>query len=69
MTTASAALFFFTRLTSLTSIDIVILAIYFAMVIFVGFDLNGPTNTVGEFFLAGRKASGVFIEGGLRSDL
>jgi SSS family solute:Na+ symporter len=46
-----------TQLTSLTPIDILILVLYFAVVIFIGFYVKGSTNTSEEFFLAGREMS------------
>jgi SSS family solute:Na+ symporter len=45
------------RLTSLAPIDILILALYFAVVIFIGFYVKGSTNTSEQFFLAGREMS------------
>ncbi len=45
------------QLTSLHWIDITILALYFAVVIFIGFYVKGVTNTSEEFFLAGREMS------------
>lgn len=45
------------RLTHLSAIDIVILALYFAVVLFIGFYVKGATNTSEEFFLAGREMS------------
>jgi len=46
-----------TQLTSLTAIDIAILVLYFAVVVFIGFYVKGSTNTSEEFFLAGREMS------------
>ena len=46
-----------TQLTHLTPVDILILALYFAVVIFIGFYVKGSTNTSEEFFLAGREMS------------
>jgi SSS family solute:Na+ symporter len=46
-----------TQLTRLTPVDILILVLYFAMVIFIGFYVKGSTNTSEEFFLAGREMS------------
>ncbi len=46
-----------TQLTHLSWIDILILALYFALVIFIGFYVKGSTNTSEEFFLAGREMS------------
>ena len=45
------------RLTHLSPIDIVILALYFCVVLFIGFYVKGSTNTSEEFFLAGREMS------------
>jgi SSS family solute:Na+ symporter len=49
--------FFSGQLTTLSAVDIVILALYFAVVIFIGFYVKGSTNTSEEFFLAGREMS------------
>ncbi len=46
-----------TQLTHLSPIDILILALYFALVVFIGFYVKGSTNTSEEFFLAGREMS------------
>ncbi len=46
-----------TQLTHLAPVDIVILALYFALVVFIGFYVKGSTNTSEEFFLAGREMS------------
>ena len=46
-----------TQLTHLAPVDLAILVIYFAMVIFIGFYVKGSTNTSEEFFLAGREMS------------
>src|ERR1700691_2378337 len=43
------------RLISLSPIDILILALYFAVVVFIGFYVKGSTNTSEQFFLAGRE--------------
>ena len=45
------------RLTTLAPIDIAVLALYFVVVIFIGFYVKGSTNTSEEFFLAGREMS------------
>jgi SSS family solute:Na+ symporter len=45
------------QLTHLGPVDILILALYFAVVIFIGFYVKGSTNTSEEFFLAGREMS------------
>jgi SSS family solute:Na+ symporter len=51
-------LFFASRqLTALAPIDIAVLALYFVVVIFIGFYVKGSTNTSEEFFLAGREMS------------
>ena len=52
-----AVFFFATQLTHLSPVDIAILLLYFAMVIFIGFYVKGSTNTSEEFFLAGREMS------------
>jgi SSS family solute:Na+ symporter len=44
-----------TQLTHLSPVDVLILVLYFAMVIFIGFYVKGSTNTSEEFFLAGRE--------------
>jgi SSS family solute:Na+ symporter len=54
---ALAILFQPKQLTHLSLVDIVILALYFAVVIFIGFYVKGSTNTSEEFFLAGREMS------------
>jgi SSS family solute:Na+ symporter len=52
------ALFTFNgQLTHLAPVDILILVLYFAVVIFIGFYVKGSTNTSEEFFLAGREMS------------
>lgn len=51
-------LFFASRqLTVLAPVDMVVLALYFVIVIFIGFYVKGSTNTSEEFFLAGREMS------------
>jgi SSS family solute:Na+ symporter len=52
-----AVFLFATQLTHLAPVDIAILLLYFAMVIFVGFYVKGSTNTSEQFFLAGREMS------------
>ncbi len=42
-------------LAHLNGVDIAIIAIYFAIVIFIGFYLKGTANTSEEFFMAGRE--------------
>src|SRR5580704_2148857 len=39
----------------LASVDILVIAIYFAIVVFIGFYLRGSSNTSEEFFMAGRE--------------
>jgi solute:Na+ symporter, SSS family len=45
------------QLTHLAPIDFLILILYFAVVLFIGFYVKGSTNTSEEFFLAGREMS------------
>ncbi len=45
------------QLTHLSGPDILILLLYFAVVLFIGFYVKGSTNTSEEFFLAGREMS------------
>src|ERR1700722_7533953 len=42
-------------LAHLNGADILVIAVYFAIVIFIGFYLKGSTNTSEEFFMAGRE--------------
>src|ERR1700754_4243965 len=55
----AAALFFQApikeSLVHLGAVDIAVIAIYFAMVIYIGFYLKGAANTSEEFFMAGRE--------------
>jgi SSS family solute:Na+ symporter len=44
-----------TQLTRLSPVDLIILLLYFAVVLFIGFYVKGSTNTSEEFFLAGRE--------------
>ena len=44
-----------TQLTHLAPIDVLILALYFVVVLFIGFYVKGSTRTSEEFFLAGRE--------------
>jgi SSS family solute:Na+ symporter len=44
-------------MTRLNPVDVLILLLYFALVIFIGFYVKGSTNTSEEFFLAGREMS------------
>ena len=43
------------QLTSLSGVDILILLLYFAIVLFIGFYVKDSANTSEEFFLAGRE--------------
>jgi solute:Na+ symporter, SSS family len=43
------------QLTHLSPVDFIILLLYFAVVVFIGFYVKGSTNTSEEFFLAGRE--------------
>ena len=43
------------QLTKLSPVDILILVLYFALVIFIGFHAKGKANTSEDFFLAGRE--------------
>ncbi|GGG90593.1 sodium:solute symporter family protein [Silvibacterium dinghuense] len=43
------------QLARLNAVDIAVIAIYFAIVIFIGFYLKGSANTSEEFFMAGRE--------------
>lgn len=49
------AIFTGTQLTHLSPVDLIVLLLYFAMVLFIGFYVKGSTNTSEEFFLAGRE--------------
>src|ERR1700761_9360746 len=42
-------------LARLDSVDVLVIAIYFGIVIFIGFYLKGSSNTSEEFFMAGRE--------------
>src|SRR5580704_15795776 len=55
MTLYPALLLMSAQLTHLTPIDILILVLYFAVVVFIGFYVKGSTNTSEQFFLAGRE--------------
>jgi solute:Na+ symporter, SSS family len=57
MTALAATMMFTTQLTHLSPVDILILVLYFAVVVFIGFYVKGSTNTSEEFFLAGREMS------------
>jgi SSS family solute:Na+ symporter len=54
---ALLAMFVSRQLTHLSPVDILILVLYFAVVVFIGFYVKGQTNTSEEFFLAGREMS------------
>src|SRR5271154_7005240 len=43
------------QLTKLASVDVLILVLYFALVVFIGFYAKGKANTSEDFFLAGRE--------------
>jgi SSS family solute:Na+ symporter len=43
------------QLTRLTPVDLIILLLYFAVVVFIGFYVKGKANTSEDFFLAGRE--------------
>ncbi len=51
----TAALAVSTQLARLNWIDVLVIAIYFAIVVFIGFYLRGSSNTSEEFFMAGRE--------------
>ena len=55
MTALSALALLTGQLTHLAPVDILILVLYFAIVLFIGFYVKGSTNTSEEFFLAGRE--------------
>ncbi len=57
MYSTPAMLLLGTQLTHLAPVDVLILALYFALVVFIGFYVKGSTNTSEEFFLAGREMS------------
>src|SRR3984885_3719346 len=57
MILSPATFLMFAQLTHLSPIDIIILVLYFAVVVFIGFYVKGSTNTSEEFFLAGREMS------------
>ena len=44
-----------TQLARLNWIDVLVIAIYFVIVVFIGFYLRGSSNTSEEFFMAGRE--------------
>src|ERR1700733_9820061 len=43
------------QLVRLNWIDVLVIAIYFGIVVFIGFYLRGSSNTSEEFFMAGRE--------------
>src|ERR1700743_962845 len=57
MQAAVAMMFADRQLTHLSGPDVLILVLYFAVVLFIGFYVKGSTNTSEEFFLAGREMS------------
>ncbi len=57
MQTSAAFFLLATQLTHLAPVDVLILVLYFALVVFIGFYVKGSTNTSEEFFLAGREMS------------
>jgi SSS family solute:Na+ symporter len=54
---ASSSSLLGSQMTRLNPVDVLILLLYFALVIFIGFYVKGSTNTSEEFFLAGREMS------------
>src|ERR1700744_3867775 len=52
---SAALLLISQQLTRLAPVDVLILLLYFALVVFIGFYVKGSTNTSEEFFLAGRE--------------
>src|SRR5580658_418444 len=60
------------QLTKLAPVDILILVLYFALVVFIGFYAKGKANTSEDFFLAGREMTAwiaglSFVSANLRS--
>ena len=53
--TAALAATVSTQLARLNWVDVLVIAIYFAIVVFIGFYLKGSSNTSEEFFMAGRE--------------
>jgi SSS family solute:Na+ symporter len=51
----AALLFTNEQLTRLAPVDVLILVLYFALVVFIGFYAKGKANTSEDFFLAGRE--------------
>jgi SSS family solute:Na+ symporter len=52
---AAIVLFAGSQLTHLSPVDAIVLLLYFAVVVFIGFYVKGSTNTSEDFFLAGRE--------------
>jgi SSS family solute:Na+ symporter len=57
MTPLPAEFLLASQLTHLAPADVIILVLYFALVVFIGFYVKGATNTSEQFFLAGREMS------------
>jgi solute:Na+ symporter, SSS family len=55
MPASAAVLLLNQQLTRLAPVDILILVLYFALVVFIGFYAKGKANTSEDFFLAGRE--------------
>ncbi|HVJ09078.1 MAG TPA: sodium:solute symporter family protein [Acidisarcina sp.] len=57
LSVSSLAMFFQPgkSLAHLTALDVIVIAVYFAMVLFIGFHLKQQANTSEEFFMAGRE--------------
>ena len=53
--THSLAIFAGGSLAKLTTLDVIVIAVYFAMVLWIGFYLKQQANTSEEFFMAGRE--------------
>src|ERR1700761_2185009 len=52
---SAALLLISQQLTRLAPVDVLILLLYFALVVFIGFHAKGKSNTSEDFFLAGRE--------------
>jgi SSS family solute:Na+ symporter len=52
---AALSTFLTSQLVRLNGVDIAVIAVYFAIVLFIGFYLKGSSNTSEEFFMAGRE--------------
>ncbi len=52
---SSMAMFVGGSLAKLTTLDVIVIAVYFAMVLWIGFYLKQQANTSEEFFMAGRE--------------